>query len=307
MTTGIIMMAFGKPSYYQMAYNLALSIRFFDKDIPIQLVHDDQWGIVDDEKWVFTHLTKVDKEDLFVDGKFSPGKAKTRIDKYLMFDNNIYLDVDGICLKPIAPLIEQLSKLDGYFYSQTAAWMTPGGKTPKANLKRDGNNFPEMQWATLETIWEFHKLKDDAEVVAINSSFMYLKRGAKLTKFYDQVRDNIDNGIPIDRLAMPWGNTYPDELAYNIACAQFKVDPFAGVNPVMFQYLNPLRDIPGMHEKYYFLGLYGGIGFTHVSAWEYSDRLLRVYHKELGLLHKYKWHYLVKDKHAGKTKLLVKR
>jgi hypothetical protein len=185
--------------------------------------------------------------------------------------------------------------------------MTPGGRTPKANLKRDGNNFPEMQWATLETIWEFHKLKEDAEVVAINSSFMYLKRGAKLTKFYDQVRDNIDNGIPIDRLAMPWGNTYPDELAYNIACAQFKVDPFAGVNPVMFQYQKPLRDIAGMHEKYYFLGLYGGVGFTHVSAWEYSDRLLRVYHGQLGLLHKYKWHYLVKDKHAGKSKLLVKR
>ena len=67
------MMAFGKPSYYQMAYNLALSIRCFDREIPIQLVHDGKWGIVDDDKWVFNDFTLVEKDDLYVDGKFSPG------------------------------------------------------------------------------------------------------------------------------------------------------------------------------------------------------------------------------------------
>jgi hypothetical protein len=311
-TTGIVLMAFGKSAYHEMAYNFALSVKHFDKDLPIQLICDKTDVLISHKYWVFDIKTIIDQEDLYHNGAFSPGRAKTRMDKYLAFDNNLYFDIDGVCLKSLKPLIDHLHGLpkEGFFYSQVASWDDPRGGTPKGNLKRDGADFfgNTMQWSSLDTIWEFHHLDDDAEVVAINSSFMFLRKGEKLTKFFDQVRDNIDNGIPISRLRMAWGNTYPDELAFNIACAQFNIDPFCGLNPVYFQYRNALspKIIPWMMDNYSVLGLYGGPGFTHNSAWEHSCALLGQYHRNMGLTHEYKWHNLVKQKHAGQQKQLIR-
>ena len=234
-TTGIVIMAFGKSAYHEMAYNFAISVKAFDRDLPIQLICDSKDVLLAHKYWVFDIITIIDQNDLYSGRGFSPGRAKTRVDKYLAFDNNLYFDTDGVALKSLQPLIDMLLALpeNGYFYSQVASWDNPNGVTPKANLKRDGAEFfgNTMQWASLDTIWEYHELDDDAEVVAINSSFMFLRKGKKLTNFFEQVRDNIDNGIPVDRLKMAWGGTYPDELAFNIACAQYKIDPFCGTNP----------------------------------------------------------------------------
>jgi hypothetical protein len=311
-TTGIVIMAFGKSAYHEMAYNFAISVKAFDRDLPIQLICDSKDVLLGHKYWVFDIITIIDQEDLYSGAGFSPGRAKTRMDKYMAFDNNLYFDTDGVALKSLQPLIEELLALPegGYFYSQVASWDDPKGGTPKGNLKRDGADFfgNTMQWASLDTIWEFHELDDDAEVVAINSSFMFLRKGEKVTEFFEQVRDNIDNGIPVDRLRMAWGGTYPDELAFNIACAQYKIDPFCGVNPVYFQYLNALsaKTIPWMMENYYILGLYGGPGFSHNSAWEHSCALLGEYHAKFGLTHEYKWHNLVRQKHAGQQKQLIR-
>jgi len=310
-TTGIVIMAFGKPAYHEMAYNFALSVKHFDNDIPIQFICDSKNVLVGHKYWVFNQIDLIERDDLYIDGRiFSPGRAKTRIDKYMAFDNNLYFDTDGIALKSIKPLIEKMLALpkEGYFFSQTASWTDPEGKTPMANLKENGPDFPEMQWATLDTIWEYHELPDDAKVTAINSSFMFLRKGEKLTEFFEQVRDNIDNGIPISRLKMPWGGTYPDELAFNIACAQYRIDPWCGLNPVYFQFKNSMtgKIVKWVYENYYVLGLYGGEGFTHNSAWEMSCNLLGQYHANLGLTHEYKWHSLVKQKHAGKQKQLIR-
>jgi hypothetical protein len=262
-TTGIVIMAFGKAAYHEMAYNFALSVKHFDNDIPIQLICDKKDMLIGHKYWVFNQIDLIEREDIYIDNRiFSPGRAKTRIDKYMAFDNSLYFDIDGIALKSLKPFIEHLLNLpkEGYFYSQTAHWTDPKGKTPMANLKQNGPDFPEMQWATLDTIWEYHELPDDAMVTAINSSFMFLRKGEKLTQFFEQVRDNIDNGIPISRLKMPWGGTYPDELAFNIACAQFRIDPWCGMNPVYFQFANSMngKNVKFACENYYILGLYGG-------------------------------------------------
>jgi hypothetical protein len=309
-TTGIVIMAFGKAAYHEMAYNFALSVKHFDRDLPIQLICDKNDVLMGHKYWVFDIITIIDNEDLYHNNVFSPGRAKTRIDKYMAFDNNLYFDIDGVAVVSLRPLVDHLLALpkEGFFYSQTASWTDPKGRTPMANLKQNGPDFPEMQWATLDTIWEYHELPDDAMVTAINSSFMFLRKGKKLTQFFEQVRDNIDNGIPVEKLKMPWGGTYPDELAFNIACAQFGIDPWCGLNPVFFQFRNAIngKTVKWIYENYFVLGLYGGAGFSHNSAWEMSCKLLGQYHAAMGLTHEYKWHSLVKQKHAGKQKQLIR-
>ena len=96
--------------------------------------------------------------------------------------------------------------------------------------------------------------------------------------------------------------------AFNIACAQFRIDPWCGLNPVYFQFRNSMtgKIVKWVYENYYILGLYGGAGFTHNSAWEMSCKLLGQYHANMGLTHEYKWHNLVKQKHAGQQKQLIR-
>jgi hypothetical protein len=309
-TTGILLLAFGKPQYAQMAYNLAFSIRHFDRDVAIHLVTDANClsGIIPGKRWVFNSFEFVKPEDVKdANGKFSPGKVKTRIDEYSPFDNTFYLDVDAICLKPLQPMIDAFLKLPGYFYLQSASWGTPTEKCPMHNLTRDGMAFPAMQWALPEKIWEVHKLPEDAEVPATNSSILFFRKGAECTKFFAQVRDNIDNGLKPGEYSLLWGGSYPDELAFNIACAQLKVDPSAGINPIWFQFGKPMTKPQAMIDNYYILGLYGGAGTTHSSAWEYYDRLLHSMHRTHGFAHEYKSQYLIPVKHQGTTKVLKRQ
>lgn len=307
-TMGIMLMAFGKPQYAQMAYNMAFSIKAHTPDVKIQIVYDKEClgGLMEYERWVFDVFTELKKADLTDSktGKFSPGKAKTRMDEYAAFDRTIYLDVDGICLKDITPLLDHCKTLNGYFYAQSANWWEPTAKVPTHNLKRDGLSFPAMQWALPEKIWQVHKLSEEAEVTAINSSFAMFRKGKECSEFFEQVRDNIDNGLKPGEFSLLWGGTYPDELAFNIACAQKRVDPSAGINPVWFQFGKPLRDIDRMTENFSFLGLYGGRGSTHMSAWEYYDRLLHKMHRERGFMHKYKSQFLIKVKHQAQSTVL---
>ena len=310
-TTGIVIMAFGKPAYHEMAYNFALSVKHFDNDIPIQFICDKKNVLLGHKYWVFNQVDLIERDDLYIDGRiFSPGRAKTRIDKYMAFDNNLYFDTDGVALKSIKPLIEKMLALpkEGYYYVQSADLSGPYCPIPKANLHKDGPSFGHMIWAGLDTIWEYHEMPDDALVTAINSSFAYFRKGEKLTQFFEQVRDNIDNGIPMGKF-QAWGGTYPDELAFNIACAQFGLDPWPGINPIYFHSINKSmngKDVKKAYEDYYVLGLFGGEGCTHSSAWEMSCNLLGQYHANLGLTHEYKWHTLVRQKHAGKQKQLIR-
>jgi hypothetical protein len=308
-TTGIVIMAFGKAAYHEMAYNFALSVKHFDRDLPIQLICDKNDVLMGHKYWVFDILTLIDEQDLYHNNVFSPGRAKTRMDKYMAFDNNLYFDIDGIALKSLKPLVERMLALpeDGYYYVQSAELSSPTSSIPKANLLRDGARFSDMIWAGLDTIWEYHELPDDALVTAINSSFMFVRKGEKLTHFFDQVRDNIDNGIPISRL-QAWGGTYPDELAFNIACAQFGLDPWPGINPVFFHFRGSFNGARVNYalDNYFVLGLFGGAGCTQNAVWEMSCNLLGQYHANMGLTHEYKWHTLVKQKHAGKQKQLIR-
>lgn len=304
MSIAIVMMAFGKKEYYQMAYNMALSIRRFNSDIPIHFIHDDKYSLPDNKSWVFSIRTPIDDRDLYQNGAFSPGMAKLNIDKYLVHKINIYLDVDGICIKPFDEIIERAMELRGYFYAQKAQSFKGNDDIPTGNYKRDGNNFPEMQWATLEKIWQYHEISEDALVPAINSSFLVLRKGEELNEFYKQARENAKNGIPLNELAMPWGNTYPDELALNVACGQLGINPDFGGYPIMFAYKSvPKEVIYNAEKNHCFLGLYGGQGFTSTAMWEFADKKLMEYHKSMGLTHEYKWHKMVSAKHANKSKL----
>lgn len=282
MSTAIVLMAFGKKEYYQMAYNMALFIRRFNSDIPIHLIHDDKYSLPDYKSWVFSIRTHIDERDLYQNGTLSPGIAKLNIDRYLVHNVNIYLDVDGVCIKPIDDIILKVQNSPGYFYALIS------------------NHW----WATKETIWHYHEMPKNVEIPTINSSFLVLKKGKQLSHFYAQARENAFNGVSLNELVMPWGRTYPDELALNVACGQLGINPDFGGYPIMFAHKSvPKQVIYDAEKNHSFLGLYGGQGFTSVAMWEFADKKLMEYHKHMGLTHEYKWHKMASAKHANKSRL----
>lgn len=283
MSTAIVLMAFGKKEYYQMAYNMALSIRRFNNDIPIHLIHDDKYSLPDHKSWVFSIRTPIDERDLYQNGLFSPGMAKLNIDRYLVHNVNIYLDVDGICIKPFDDIILKAQNSPGYFYALIS------------------NHW----WATKETIWHYHEMPKNVEIPTINSSFLILKKGKQLSHFYAQARENALNGVPLNKLSMKWGRTYPDELALNVACVQLNVNPNGGFDPVKFfgQHHKNIDDMISEAADCHFISLFGGAGYLSRSIWENCDQLLYEYHKDMGLNHEYKWHKIHSAKHASNANL----
>src|SRR3990172_3816152 len=123
MTKGIVLLAFGKRGYGFAAYNLAVSIRAFNNTIPITIYHDDiAFGQIEEHKLsIFDKRIPIKRESLYNNGSFDPGYVKVNIYDLLPYDLTMYLDVDALCLKDIAPLFEQIEKKPNYFYTHIIA------------------------------------------------------------------------------------------------------------------------------------------------------------------------------------------
>lgn len=297
MTKGIILLAFGKRGYGFAAYNLAFSIKYYNKDIPITLYHDDI-AISQIEKnklEVFDSVIKLNDDFIYKDGRFDPAHAKVNLYDLYPYDLNLYLDVDALCLKDIKPLFDIIEKKPNYFYTHIIA---------KHTIDK-GRDFKAMQWAWADDIWKHFNLKEDDVFYATNSSYKVVRKCIESKEFYDKIKENYDNPIPIEKLRMKWGGWQPDELYMNVALCQLKVNAEMNTD-VMFFGGDLNHDFSDIENKFYFLSLYGAgianISTTRMKYREWYDRRLHNAFKEKGFGHVYKSQYIMNDKHANKRK-----
>jgi hypothetical protein len=300
MTKGIVLLAFGKRGYGFAAYNLAYSIRAFNKSIPITVYKDDiAFSQVEPEKMsVFTTVKDLPNELMYNNGFFDPGFTKVNLYDLLPYDLNLYLDVDALCLKDIGPLFEIMEKkcaANGYFYTHIIAKHTID----------QGRDFKSMQWAWADDIWKHFNLKQDDTFYATNSSYQIVRKGKQAEKFYDQIKKNYANPIPVEKLRMKWGGGQPDELYMNAALCQLKI-PAEMETDVMFFGGDLKHTFTEIENKFYFLSMYGA-GFANVSTTklkfrEWYDRLLMAHFKKERKSHIYKSQYIMADKHPNHRK-----
>ena len=139
MTKGIVLLAFGKRGYGFAAYNLAVSIRAFNTTIPITCYHDDiAFSQVEKEKLVvFDSLVPLPKDFMYNQGVFDPGYAKVNLYDLYPYDLNLYLDVDALCLRDIAPLFEIMESKPDFFYTHIIDTHTID----------KGGDFKSLQWS----------------------------------------------------------------------------------------------------------------------------------------------------------------
>lgn len=265
---GITLLAIGKPEYGNMAFNMALSIKYHS-DIPIKLVYEPSAlsHLYDFHKSIFDIMQPMEVEDYLINGQFNPGKAKLSIYKYLEFDSNIYLDVDGAAVKSLDGLFDECEATGEYFLTQYLTHIT-GCK----------EEFKEMMWAYPKDIWERYGFDDNTSLPAINSSFIYVKKCKEAEDFFEKANWNISNPIPYEKHRLKWGQGkyrwQPDELYLNITMAQFNILGKLKVDYPIFFNNNYTPRMMETINQYYLIGLYGGMGFTHHSLLEYYDRLI---------------------------------
>jgi hypothetical protein len=209
-STGVVLVAFGKPQYYWAAYNLAYSIKRFNKDLSIALVSDSK----DRALYYCNDLTNqidvyfdLPEQHIYTNKKLDPGKAKVLLFDYLPFHYNLYLDVDAVCLKDLQPLIDQLIANDAKYATRVVGEHTID----------QGRDFKAMQWAWADQLWQHFGLAKSDKIYAINSSIQFIEKCDEAEAIYRTAADlYLNNPMPISKLRMKWGGGQPDELYFNV-------------------------------------------------------------------------------------------
>lgn len=301
---GVVLFAFCKIGYYQAAYNLAYTIKNYSPNVKIALFVDDIKKCTnstgDINKYIDS-ITEIEHSDLYVDGKLDPAMLKVSIYKYLPFKNNLYLDVDAVCLKDIQPLIDDLVSTKRHYISHCIAYHT-------IDL---GRNFDAMVWAYADDVWSHFNLDNDTILPAINSSIQYIKKCKESKDLFGVMRIlYTTNQFPLKKLRSKWGVGQPDELYMNVALAMTKYDPSYKNGDKIgekesesgFIHFSPVRGLSFQEvtDNYYFQSYYGGRGYTSRFYTEWLDRLLRVMMKKENKTHQFQIDRIIGHKYVNK-------
>lgn len=288
MSKGITLVAIGDPAYGKFAFNMAMSLKAYN-NIPIQLIYEEktishlsQWHID-----FFDVMMEVKKEDCYDGARLNPGRLKLKLYDYLFFDETIYLDVDGLCIKNIEPIFEMCK--DGYYFTQVVG---------EHKIESIQDEFNEIQWATISQMIDYYHLKIGDVVPAINSSFQYIKKDPRAANLYQHAIRNFESPIPNEERSYKWGRQdyQPDELYMDVALAQIGLVPKMEVPLVIYFDQRPMK-IKEAEANFYLIGLYGGRLFTHQTLQTYYDKVVERISVDLHQRHQdFKIFHLMKKK-----------
>jgi hypothetical protein len=285
-------MAFGRPQYYWAAYNLAYSIKRFNKAIQIALISEPS---VKGALYYCPELTDVidvyvdlPSDNVYTSKKLDPAKAKLLMYDLLPYDNNLFLDVDAVCLKDIEPLINQLVASDKNYQTHIVG----------SHTIDQGRDFKEMQWAWADDIWKHFDLTDTCKIWAINSSIQFIRKSSQCKMLFNTASEYfLNNPLPTNKLRMKWGGGQPDELYMNVALGIMDIDASMDEEAIHFAMHRGL-DINAIVDRYYLQSYYGGKGFTPRYYTDWLDRQLKVWMKSDGRNHQYLINRITDNKYA---------
>jgi hypothetical protein len=281
MNTGILLLLVGSNRTYQhWAENLVTSIRHYSPDLPITIVTSGMYLQPMYSKGV-TYIT-CPAEHYTDNGKFAPGKAKLHLNLYTPYERTIYLDVDGIACGPledVSPMFGEIGAVSNEF-------------TPVEADKW------KCQWMSLADVRKTYTIPEGALLPEINSSLLVWTKSETTDKFFEQARANF---IPAFK-GRVWGNTFPDELAFNVAFAQLGLLPCEAAGtpePIVFNIGWKGWSTAGeaINAGVRVLGMYGETNSAFKRQYQAYDAVLSAAHKAVhGCWPPLKSHQLMKSK-----------
>ena len=254
MTRGYLLLAQKRAAYVRMALNLAMSLKDAGTEYPVCLLTDDT-GRLDDFPVadLFDQVIYLERADN------QPFYTKTRLNHYSPFEQTLYIDVDSLCLKNPDPLFD----LNFGFCSQI---------TRSGNMGTDRGS-----WADPVKVFQHHKIPAVRVWHELNTSIMIFDREQESRDVFA-----IAEELYAARHYPGWKGTvgfYPDELAFNAACALMALEPaISPKEPILF--IRPSGKIPDFRKlppERFFMSLYGDYGTCHPHAWRhYNQEAIRL-------------------------------
>ena len=272
-----------------MAHNLAFSIKHHNPNIKIGIWIDKALHDQLPDSTLFDDIRILQESDYRDSkGKIDPAQAKTQLYRLgtQMSDKFLYLDVDGLCLGDLQPLLDSL---DGLQIATEV--IATGGKTEKIEYSI---------WATNDNIWNFFELEDNAKLCAIQSSWAYFEKSEVGDRMQAWLDYYMAVGVPRWMLTQIWGGTLPDELLYQGVYAKLGIVPSYNGKVVFFGNSRAKETQQEVIDNFKILSLYGNGGNTTrtltVAKWlKFHDTLLAQY----GARPIYKAREVMSDKHAN--------
>jgi len=299
-SSGVVLLAFGKPQYYWAAYNLAFSIRKHSPNVNITVLFDDPIKGLSNCPELMQYINNIGHiaaDDIYTNKKLDPGKVKVNLYKYLPYDRNLYLDVDAIALKDIQPMIDELAQSGKDYVSHCVGYHTID----------KGRDFKEMQWAWADKLWAHFNLLESYVMPAINSSMQWIVKGSQAEAIYRTAKDlYFNHPMEVKDLRMKWGGGQPDELYMNVALAIHGIDPalkkyekIQGSEGGMIHFsMQRGLNFQDIIDNYYLQSYYGGAGFTPIFYINWLDRMLNADFKAIGKRHIYLISRIAQNKYA---------
>lgn len=267
--SSILLIAFGKRGYGLMAHNLALSLHKHSPNVPIHIFISEDISLNLTRPELFASINILPtKAYLNNGGRIDPAKVKTQIytlGRSIGLDKFLYLDVDGLALCDIEPLLQDLN-----------------GTTVATEVMGSGGRFDEIAynlWAKSERTWSHFGLSETATLCGIQSSWMYFEAGRVCDKMQEYLDYYMEVGIPRDMLQFDWGGTVPDELLYQGVFAKMGIVPkrTTGKPVIYFGNRDNVKTESEVKTGYYVLSIYGqGTGKTLTL-----QRYFAMYEREL--------------------------
>lgn len=255
MEKGILLIAFGKPAYAYMAENMARSIKHHSPNVKVALASDGVHNYCRDKSFFDTIIPFKPHKDA--------GHAKLQMFDLSPFDHTLYLDVDGMVLKDIEPLLDHCIA-DGR--PVIADTNNEGGITDKINY---------AHWATNINAWAWFEIPLDGRFQSTQTSSLYFNKKSKpLQELIERKKH-----YPKKYLANPWGGATPDELIVSGCCAalgwDIAMDKKTIGSPVFFGFrIVPDVKDKNIHERGYVLSMYGNDRLVKLRYREMYDRLM---------------------------------
>lgn len=196
---GYITLALGHPRYYEMALNLALSLKWKDPIRPVCLVHDGALpsGVYED---IFDNLVEMPP-----DSAFQGCANKLRLDQFSPYEETFYIDSD--CLVVKADMDRHWNKFAGHAFN-LAGDMASAGK-----------------WYDFDIAQVCEELAMPY-IVRMNSGVMFFQKNAKAEELFKTARSLTNTaGSAIGCIHQGVAGQYADEPFFGVAMGQLGLRP----------------------------------------------------------------------------------
>ncbi len=224
-TKGIVLLALGHKMYGNYAANLASSLRFNYRDIPIHLAYAGNAidEISKDARMkLFSSVAEIPQEYYTTKGKPTFIKAKNYLYQLSPFDCTLFLDVDII----MTPRNDKNTHDGiGLFFDEMESKNIDFTMANRDFLEmaEAENNQKYSIWANVHEVAQAYKIKE-GRYYSCHSEFIYFTKCKANEKFF-KLAEEISENIKVKHA--DFGGGIPDELPFAIAMAKLKHYPHA--------------------------------------------------------------------------------